>query len=161
MFISKCEWGVFFGIISCGQGSKACKNMAASIQTTELGKRKYLLEKKILYLHHNREVLWHSSHKIFFPKRTRDEFYPPQTHFSLYSPISWHSKWNLNKASVKRYTLVSMTCPPLYQMLVNFFQMLNQQNKPPPEVSSIFDERLVVDMAERTFKKENGVWDSK
>ena len=30
-------------------------------------------------------------------------------------------------------------------------------NKPPPGVSSIFDERLVVDMAERTFKKENGV----
>ena len=52
---------------------------------------------------------------------------------------------------------MSTTCPPLYQMLVNFFQMLNHQNKPPPEVSSIFDERLVVDMAERTFKKENGV----
>lgn len=29
--------------------------------------------------------------------------------------------------------------------------------KPPPEVSSIFDEKLVVDMEERTFKKENGV----
>jgi len=45
------------GIISCGQGSEAGKNMAASIQTTGLGKRKYLLEKKILYLQQGSAVM--------------------------------------------------------------------------------------------------------